>query len=313
MEIRSYQPGDETFQLEIYNEAAKSLPRFVPATIADVTRRVSDKSFEPETRLFAIKDHHPVGYVAWQTNGRIGYPWCRPGDESAREELVARALKSMKHRGLQRIFTAYRTDWTDVCRFFLDHGFSRVREIINFAVELADLRLPATSGQRIMTPLRESDVGAIPALGTGLLKVNSVEALRKHFFENPYVGPESVFVCRSEHDPRQIVAVGIVIEKPPYADPRKVDSNMPCFRLGAFGTEGMTHKRMNGLFSLLAPAGAGFDGTALDMLAHAVQLLRSANVPVIAAQAPSDMPHLVGFYQKYFHRQGSFPIFERGL
>ena len=31
----------------------------------------------------------------------------------------------------------------------------------------------------------------------------------------------------------------------------------------------------------------------------------------LAAQVPSDAPHLVAFYESYFQKQGSFPVFER--
>jgi hypothetical protein len=88
---------------------------------------------------------------------------------------------------------------------------------------------------------------------------------------------------------------------------------MPCFRLGAFGTEGLTAKRINGLFSFLAPPGRDGNALALDLMGHAALLLESTNVATFGAQAPSDAPHLLGFYGRYFHRQGSFPVLERDL
>ena len=33
----------------------------------------------------------------------------------------------------------------------------------------------------------------------------------------------------------------------------------------------------------------------------------------VSAQAPTDVPHLFHFYQSYFRRQGSFPVYERVL
>ena len=41
--------------------------------------------------------------------------------------------------------------------------------------------------------------------------------------------------------------------------------------------------------------------------------LEATNVATFGAQAPSDAPHLLGFYGRYFHRQGSFPVLERDL
>jgi hypothetical protein len=33
----------------------------------------------------------------------------------------------------------------------------------------------------------------------------------------------------------------------------------------------------------------------------------------VAAQVPSDVPHLLMFYQSHFRRQGSFPVYEKSL
>src|SRR5262249_49651695 len=96
-----------------------------------------------------------------------------------------------------------------------------------------------------------------------------------------------------------------------YADPRQVDPNMPCFRLGAFGTEGMTTKRINGMFSFLARADQNLNPPALDLVGHAAFRLSKSDVGAFAAQVPSDPPHLVRFYQGHFQREGSFPIFAK--
>jgi hypothetical protein len=88
---------------------------------------------------------------------------------------------------------------------------------------------------------------------------------------------------------------------------------MPCFRLGAFGTEGMTTKRINGLFSFLAADGRDTQPFALDLLGYAAYKLQDTDVETFAAQVPSDAGHLLRFYKQYFQRQGSFPILERPL
>ena len=64
-------------------------------------------------------------------------------------------------------------------------------------------------------------------------------------------------------------AVGLVIANEEYANPKLVDSSMPCFRLGAFGSEGMQTKRINGLFSFVA-AGNNINRHGLELLGHAV-------------------------------------------
>jgi hypothetical protein len=313
MILRAFRPGDEAIQTRIYNEAAQSLSNFVPAQAADVMRRVQENDFDPQTRVFACDNDVPVGYIAFQQNGRLSYPWCRAGHESARGPLFEAALEAMRRRGIKTAFAAYRGDWKDIGRFFLKRDFRQAREMVNFAVELSDLKLPEPAAPRPMTPLREQDLPAILQLVPGALRAATADQLQQHLFRNPCFGPESLFMCRQPGDARQPAAVGIVVEKPNYADPRKVNSDMPCFRLGAFGTEGMTVKRINGLFSLLAPDGPQFASIARDMLSHGVQLLRQAGLATAAAQAASDVPHLIAFHQKYFHRQGSFPVYERDL
>src|SRR5947209_3204213 len=63
--IRTYQAGDERFQVEIFNETAAGLPRFKPATVEEIGRRCQAPEFDPTTRLFAESDGRPVGYVAF--------------------------------------------------------------------------------------------------------------------------------------------------------------------------------------------------------------------------------------------------------
>jgi hypothetical protein len=92
-----------------------------------------------------------------------------------------------------------------------------------------------------------------------------------------------------------------------------VDALMPCFRLGALGTEGLSAKRINGLFSFVAADGPDLAPFVLDLLSHACLRLEDTNVEALAAQAPSDAPHLTRFYKQIFRRQGSFPVFERDL
>ena len=110
------------------------------------------------------------------------------------------------------------------------------------------------------------------------------------------------------------VAVGVLVQDPTYANPRPLDANMPCFRLGAFGTEGMQSKRVKGLFSFLTRPGPNANALGLDLLAHAAHRLeQSDDSNALAAQAPSDVPHLLRFYELSFRRQGSFPVFELPL
>src|SRR5436309_599973 len=111
MNLRTYRPGDEQAQAEIYNEAAGALPKFKAATPEEVRRRCQAPDFDPTSRWYAEEGGQVIGYVAWHGNGRVSFPWCRPGHEGAAEGLLEQALDAMRRRGLRSAFAAYRADW----------------------------------------------------------------------------------------------------------------------------------------------------------------------------------------------------------
>jgi hypothetical protein len=310
--IRTYRSGDEASQTAIYNEAAADLPKFKPASPEEVNRRHRDPGFDATSRFFAEENGKPVGYAAFLKNGRVNFPWCRKGHEAAAESLFQRVLQAMKDRGLKAAFAAYRSDWTAQKNFFLAHDFHVAREMVNFVLDQADM--PTRPGRRSnpLTPLRPEDVPAIFEMGAEVIRSASPHDLERHLFRNPYFNPDSLFVLRNRADEAPI-AVGILIANLTYADPNQVDPAMPCFRLGAFGAEGMQAKRINGLFSFLTRDQRSVSALALDLMGHASFQFEESGGGSLAAQVPSDAPHLVRFYQSFFRRQGSFPVFERAL
>jgi hypothetical protein len=313
MKIRTFQKGDEPVQAALYNEAARALPKFKPATALEVQRRTSARDFDPGMRYFAEDQGQPVGYCLFNTNGRVSYPWCRPGFEHCAEPLFTQVLNAMKDRDLPLAFAAYRPDWAGVKDFFLGHEFTVAREMINFAQDIVEMPTVASRASSSVTSARREDVPAILRLVPEALRVKTPEALEDYLFRNPYMTPESLSVLRSKMSSEPL-ALGILITEPTYADPRNLDPLMPCFRLGAFGTELMQAKRVKGLFSVLARNDAHFPVLALDLLGHAsFQVQDSDDVEVLAAQVPSDVPHLLRFYERHFRRQGGFPVFERPL
>jgi hypothetical protein len=209
-------------------------------------------------------------------------------------------------------FAAYRADWTGPRDFFLAHGFQPAREMVNFLLDLTDMPTPGSRAGSAVEPLRAEDVPELFALGRGLIRSATPEALASHLLHNPYFGPHSAFVLRARSDGLP-VAAALLITNTAYADPKAVDANMPCFRLGAFGTEGMSWKRLNGVFSFVTAPGRDLNPLALELLAHAAARLGDADPGTLAAQVPSDAPHLRRFYQQVWRRQGAFPIFERSL
>jgi hypothetical protein len=312
MSIRTFQAGDEAAQVGIYNEAAADQPRFKPATLDEVRRRGRAADFDQATRFLAVEGDRGVGYATFQRNGRVSYPWCLPGHERHAEPLFEAVLQEMRRRGLKTAFAAYRGDWPAQRDFFLGHGFRAAREMVNFVLDLADMPTPAARAVDAVAPLRPEDVPAVFALGTGVVRAGSPAELAGHLFHNPYFPPEAAFVLRGREDGAP-VAAAVVVTDPAYADPTQVDAGMPCFRLGAFGTEGLTTKRLNGLFSFVARPGSDLNACGLALLSHAAARLYDTDAGTLAAQVPSDAPTLLRFYQQIFRKQGSFPVFEREL
>lgn len=312
MTIRTFQPGDETQQVAVYNEAAKALPGFKPATVHEVLRRVRARGFDPASRYYALQGTEVVGYCGFQPSGRVSYPWCRPGHEQFAEPLFARAIEAAREQGVPALHAAYRTDWTAMHQFFESHAFVKARDMVNFAQDLIDL--PTAPGRvgGTVTPVTPTDVPTLLRLGEGVLRLTTLMQLEKHLFRNPYFTERELFALRGKSG--EVLACVVLITDSTYADPKVVDPLAPCFRLGAFGTEGLETKRIKGLFSVLARDDGNFPTLVLDALAQAsVRLQDFDDISTFAAQVPSDATHLLTFFQRHFRRLGSFPVYERAL
>jgi hypothetical protein len=311
--IRTFQQGDEVHQVAIYNEAAGGLPKFKPASTQDVLRRVTAKDFDPSMKLFAVDGGQPVAYGVLNANGRVSYPWCCPGFEALAEPMFDEMIRTMKQRGFKKVFAAYRGDWSSVLEFFQQHGFQKARDMVNYVLDVVDTPTVPARRTSNVSPLERSDVPALCGLAPHTLRCRTAQELEQHLFNNAYFAPESLFALRGRTD-KKLLGAGILVTNPTYADPKMVDAAMPCFRLGAFGTEGMQTKRIKGLFSFLCRDEAGCGAVAVELMAHAANLLQdSDDISALAGQVPSDAPHLMRFYQTVFRRQGSFPVLERDL
>lgn len=312
MNIRHFQSGDEAIQAEIYNAAAGALPHFKPATSVEVHRRTRTRDFDPTTRFYAQVDGKVVGYAMFQPNGRVSYPWCLSGHESCAEPLFERVIQAMRERGVHRAFAAYRPDWVRVHDFFRAHGFHQAREVMNFVIDLVDMPTPSAR-VTTLSPVTHEDMPAICAMCPEALRLHSPAELEKHLLRNPLFSEQSVFALRSRSD-NTPVGVGVLIVEPTFANPRAVDPNMPCYRLGAFGSENMATKRINGLFSFLARRDANVYSIGMDLMAQAALRLRDdQDLDCLAGQVGSDAPSLLAFYERNFRFQGKFPVFEREI
>ena len=312
MTIRVFESGDEAAQVSIYNEATADLPKFKLAALDEVHRRCQAPDFDPGMRFFATEKGQPVGYASFHANGRVSYPWCRKGFEHLAEPLFAAVLQAMRDRRIRMAFAAYRGDWTAQRDFFLRQDFKQTREMVNYWLDPADTPTPALRRSYPIAPAQVADVPAIFDLARPLIRVKTPAELEQHLFRNPHFPPQAVFVAR-DRTGSPILGAAVLVSAPGFADVRQVDAGMPCFRLGAFGTEGMQTKRINGLFSFVAKEGKELNQLALDLVGHAASRLPHQDVPAFAAQVASDVPHLLRVYQNYFRRQGSFPVFDRSL
>ncbi|MFN4259386.1 MAG: GNAT family N-acetyltransferase [Gemmataceae bacterium] len=312
MRIRTFQPGDEEKQVAVFNEAAAELPKFKPSFPEEVRRRRRAPDFDPTARLYVEEGGDVVAYAGFQPNGRISFPWCRKKHEHLAEPLLEQLLQTMRQRGITTAFAAYRPDWEPILAFLRQRGFQHTRDLISYYLDLVEMPTPAARRGFSMTALQRDDIPGLIALAPDVLRITDPVMLESYFFDNPYFRAECLFVTR-QRDDGSPQAVGILIDDPSYADPRMLDAATPCFRLGAFGTEGMTTKRVRGLFSFLVRDEPKAPVLALDLLGYAAWRLNDSDVETFAAQVPSDAPHLVRFYQQYFRRQGSFPILEKQL
>jgi hypothetical protein len=308
MPIRTHQQGDELAQVQIYNSAAGPLPGFKPATAEEVARRHQAAGGELIERLYAVDDGRVVGYIVWSPNGRISYPWCLPGAEVWRPILLEAALSEMSRRGDLQAWAAYRRDWLPVLTFFNEHGFTRARTMVNYVAELGQIPDLAPQPGQLIAPFKREDLPGLVTLGGDLFANADERLLAGFFWENAYFGPDVLFALKDVEDDR-LLGVALCVVNSSYADPTRIDAAMPCFRLGAFGTESERHKRVNGMFAC-----AFVDESAGELLlAEAARRLRYSGDSHIAAQAPSDAHALCVFYDRVFSRQGEFPILVRSL
>jgi hypothetical protein len=313
--IRPYRPRDEQAQVEIYNAATAGWPGFKAAAVEEVARRYSAADFDPDSKLYAERDGRVAGYITFSANGRISAPWCLPDAMEVRGPLLDSALAAMKRRGIRRCWAAYRADWLEVRSLLESLGFRVAYEMINFVAAPAQLPHEAAAGDYRIEPLHRDETKRAYELDPAAFGVTSPDELAAAWWDGPYLSGGSIFALRDASTQR-IAAVGLAVIHPHYADPTKIDSAMPCFRLGTIGTESERTKRVNGLFSFATAAGRPTDEShhfARLLLGEACHRFERASVVHVAAQCRSDRPVERAFYDRYFQRQQSFPVFAREL
>jgi hypothetical protein len=316
MQIRHYQFGDEQAQAEIYNRAAGQLPGFKPAKAEDIARRYQAAHPDPMSKFYAAVGERVVGYAVCNPNGRISYPWCLPDAQEVRQPLLEAVLASLQHRGHTEAWAAYRADWLPVLDFFQQQAFAQVRQIVNYVAEVKRLPQRPVPPEYVLSPVAPTEV--VTPLESGALDwVNPrhkelcaslcVDTILRPDLDLPH-GVPSLYTVKSRQD-RSVLGFGLVIVHAQYADPTKLDAAMPCFRLGALGTLNERHKRVNGMISVAFTS----DDVGDTLLAEAARRLEAAGLTHAAAQVASDQAEALAFHDRYFQRQGAFPILLRRL
>jgi len=302
MIIRNCLPGDTDKEAAVYNVAAAHLPGYRPLTIDDVRRSNG-------SRFYAEDNGRVVGFAAFEPNGRIQYPWCLPGHEMAAHQLFGQVMRTLADRKVPRAHAVCRADWPQQVEFFENHGFARVREMVNFTQSIGDLPTMFQRPGLNVTLVRPGDLTAIEAMVPGLPRLRGPAFA--NYLMTSGLATEAVFVLRrSDGSPR---GVGVLVDDVSLAGAETLDPKAPACWFGAFGTEGLPTKRVNGLFSFLAPPGKDLIRIGQDLLWYATSRLETTSFRCLAAQVPSDAPHLLDFYESYFRKQGSFPMLERDI
>jgi hypothetical protein len=309
MIVRNFLQGDAESEARIYNTAASRLPGFIAATAEDIRRGTSGRSFDANARFYAEDDNRVVAFANFEPHGRVNYPWCLPGHEKMAHVLIASMLRAQAERKIPRAYATLRSDWRDQIEFFEDHEFDRVRDMVNFTQSIGDLPTMFQRPGLDVSILRPGDIRTIEELSPGLLRLRGA-ALSSYLLNNAGIPADAIYVLRKDGMPR---GVGLLIDDASFANVENLDPKAPVFRFGAFGTEGLPAKRVNGLFSFVAAPGKDAMLIGQDLLWYGTSRMETNTFETLAAQAPSDAPHLLGFYERYFQKQGSFAVLERDL
>jgi hypothetical protein len=307
MIIRSCRQVDAEHEAAVYNAAAAKLPGFRPLS-ADEVRRGANGRPEPGTRFYAEDAGQVVGYATFDPTGRVHYPWCLPGYERLAHMLLVAVLRDLAGRQVQRTTAACRADCPDHVEFFEDHGFEKVRDVVTFTQSLGELPTMFQRPGLNVALVQPDDLPAIEAMCPNLLRLRG-KTLADYLLRNPSLPADAVYVLRKKDGTPQ--GVGILIDNEAYPGVETLDPKAPNYWFGAFGTEGLPAKRVNGLFSVLTPPGKDALLVGQDLLWYGTSRMESNTFDWLAAQVPSDAPHLLTFYERYFQKRGSFQVFER--
>src|SRR5262249_16069840 len=147
--------------------------------------------FDPQSKFYACESQRVIGYAAFNPNGRVSFPWCLPGHESAQGPLLAAVIDTMTLRDFPEAWAAYRGDWLPVLEFLQEHGFTPVREMVNFVAETKALPGTAVPPGLAIGALGREEMPHVRELSRSLFAA-APERLDEFYWENPFFGPDSL-------------------------------------------------------------------------------------------------------------------------
>lgn len=311
MLIRNFVPGDAEHWVEIHNLGVAPLADHRPLTLDEARRRSAGAGFDPGTHFFAEEENQVVGHASFDPlGGQVTYPWCKPGHERLANPLFTSVLRTMAQRKIARAVAAYPAAWTEIWEFFEDHNFAKIRDVINYSQSIGDLPTMFQRPGLNVTPLQPGDLPEIERLAPGVLRLEG-DRLADYFLRNPRFPADALFVLRRKEG--GVKGVGLMIDDASLDPVGLTDPMAADFRFGSFGTEGCHGEGVNGLFSFIAAPGKDAEIVGQDLLWYATSRAATNSFEELAAQAPGDMPHFCAFYNRYFRKQGSFPVYGREI
>ena len=254
MTIRTFQPGDDVAQVSHLQRGGRRAAEFQ----ARHAGRAAPPAARPGLR------RRPRGSTPWPTagrsatprfaaNGRVSFPWCRKGHEAVAEPLLrrrprgdARARPTARLRRLPRRLAG-------PARSSRPTASRQTREMVNFVIDIVEMPTPAARRAANITPVTAGRRARHPPpRGRRPARRRPPRRSKQHLFRNPYFSAASLFALRSRSGDdagrrrRWSSSRGLRQPRPGRRAP------CPASASGRSAPRGMTHKRINGLFSFLA-------------------------------------------------------------
>ena len=308
MIIRHWLPGDAEHEQRIFNIAAARLPGFAPIR-ADDARRNAVPKFDPATRFYAEEDGEVVAFAAFEPAGQVALPWCLPGHEKMMHPLLAAVMRAMAERKSSRAYATCRSDWPEQIEFFEDHGFDRVRDMVNFTQSIADLPTMFQRPGLDVEILRASEIDAVDALAPRLLRLHG-PALVDYFFHNRGFPVDATYVLRKDGVVR---GVGMLIDDAAFAKVDTLDAHAADIPVRRLCDRRAARQTRQWAVQFRCGTGKGALLIGQDLLWYGTSRLETNTFDMLAAQAPAMRRTCSVFMNGISGNRGAFRCLKRAV